>query len=124
MSKTIRVPANRTPSDASALPDDSDGVPFPSAYRRAKEFLKKLLKAEVEKPSDERHPHVASLGKQKIVEEFRRQLLSYARGEWPFNVPRAVSERPLDWWRAFEEDPRARTLAVCSYRMHHPIIRY
>ncbi len=92
--------------------DDSKDAPNPRAYRRVKEFLKTILRAEVDKGT---HPLIQELGAATIVTDFRRQLMTYARGEWPFQDPLGVEGgRPvLDWWLNLEKHPHARVLAVC-----------
>ncbi|KAI0755573.1 ribonuclease H-like domain-containing protein [Fomes fomentarius] len=81
--------------------DDSKDAPNPRAYRRVKEFLKILLRAEVDKGTTS-------------------PLMAYARGEWPFQDPLGVEgERPvLNWWLNLEKHPHARVLAMLTIKLY------
>jgi hypothetical protein len=60
------------------------------------------------------HCLVAQLGPNKVVSEFRRQLLAFARQEWPFIDPIPHGDA-LSWWESLGQHPHARVLAVSKY---------
>ncbi|KIJ56039.1 hypothetical protein M422DRAFT_239229 [Sphaerobolus stellatus SS14] len=94
--------------------DDSLRTPFPAAYRRVKEFLKKQMRAEIRAGL---HPLVKSIvkdyGENSVEEilntELRTQLLNYALGAWPF-ANKDMKNGPLEWWKNLQEHPNARAL--------------
>lgn len=124
MSPTITVPVRTSsvaagaaaPSATStATPiDDSSQAPYPGTYRRVKAFLKTVLKAELDLEPDLQKRIVKELGQKATVEKFRRQLLAYARGEYPFNAPMREGMRTIDWWRELEYHVHGHVLAVSS----------
>jgi len=102
-------------TDQGAARDES--VPYPNAYKRAKAFLKDILMKEVEMvkqhpketAGDILHKYMTA----QIAERFVRQLIMYARGEWPFDLPH--EDNALLWWESLEKHPQAEVLAVSSF---------
>ncbi|KAI0634079.1 ribonuclease H-like domain-containing protein [Trametes polyzona] len=123
ISNTIIIPAartGRTIGTSKAPDDDSRAAPNPRAHRRATEFLKKQLRNELKRNAD----HFALRGKKPsdVVQEFRRQLLAYAKGEWPFNAPldeaRGDGRPVMQWWRDIAEHPHAQILAMLAIKLY------
>ena len=46
------------------------------------------------------------------ADRFVRQLVTYAKGEWPFDLRH--DENALKWWESLEKHPQADVLAVSS----------
>lgn len=110
MSATIVLP--------SASANKPQVVPYPKAYERAKNFLKVVLRDELALAAKVKDNCLFSvlietIGPKAIVEEFQRQLLAYARSEYPFGDS-LVSGDTLSWWETLVEHPHARVLAVCA----------
>jgi hypothetical protein len=63
---------------------DAESVPHTRAYNRVKEFLKRMLRDIIDfagqnlDASNPCHRLVAQLGPNKVVHEFRQQLLAFA----------------------------------------------
>jgi len=102
------------------LPAD---VPYPSAFKHAKEYLKKMLRDEAEyyKANLTMQPSpigqiISKLGEKVVVEKFRIQILAYARREYPFqgliNGLNGEAGNILTWWRDLSSHPLAQILAV------------
>ncbi|KAI0643696.1 ribonuclease H-like domain-containing protein [Trametes meyenii] len=122
MSAAIFIPPRR-PSGAdmgatTKQKDDSEDAPIPRAYFRVKEFLKSLLQSEFGRTTI--HPTLQALGMAKSVAEFRRQLMAYARAEWPFDRPLSTDTgRPvLQWWLDLAVHPDARVLAILAIKLY------
>jgi len=115
MSHTISLPPSTSIPQIDRT-DDSPHTPFPKAYRRVKEFLKKMLRAEVDLLQHDRnraHPLLQEIGAAKAVEELRIQLMAFACQQWPFTA--ALNDQTtLAWWELLEPSPHARVLAVRS----------
>jgi hypothetical protein len=114
MSVTLRIPSTQP----AGLFDDT--VPYPKAYNRAKEFLKEMLKNEIDLAARAENPTLKplrDLGTAEIVSHFRKQFLAFARQEWPFAdfVP---DGNTLAWWESLAHHPQAHVLAVSSTRNH------
>ena len=117
MSHTVTIPAK---SNRTAVPDNMESTPYPRAYDRAKQFLKEMLRKEVEtteRSTSQRKSPIACLigevGAPQVVNDFRKQLLAYARQEYPFND--ACHENgAAEWWEALEQHRHARVLAVST----------
>lgn len=117
VSVTIQVPAStQAPTGA----DESTKTPFPSAYRRVKEFLKSLLKkrlqAATQDPESTSHLAIHQYSShQTVAEAFRDQFFAYACCEYPFSegdTEVRANGNPLEWWRSLERHPKADILAV------------
>ncbi|KIJ56071.1 hypothetical protein M422DRAFT_239273 [Sphaerobolus stellatus SS14] len=101
--------------------DDSLRTPFPAAYRRVKEFLKKQMRAEIRAGL---HPLVKSIvkdhGENSVEEilntELRTQLLNCALGAWPF-ANKDMKNGPLEWWKDLQEHPNARALTMLAIKI-------
>ena len=128
MSVTLKIPpANPTPSPYEHDVDAAESVPHLRAYTRVKGFLKQMLRDIVESAdhdfdaSNPCHRLIKQLGPNKVVSEFRQQLLAFARKEWPFTDPIPHGD-VLTWWESLGQHPHARILAVsehllfCEYR--------
>jgi len=108
-------------TDQGAARDES--VPYPTAYKRAKGFLKDVLMKEVdmvkqypkEMAGDILHKYTTA----QIAERFVCQLVMYARGEWPFDLPH--DENALLWWESLEKHPQADVLVVSSFSIQQRI---
>lgn len=119
MSVTLKIPPGKQslPCDRDV---DTDSVPHVRAYTRVKEFLKQILRDIIEfagqnlDASNPCHRLVAQLGPNKVVSEFRQQLLAFARQEWPFTDPTPNGDA-LSWWESLAQNPHARVLAVRKY---------
>ena len=97
MLHTVTIPSkgSRTQAVSGSNELDPTSTPYPRAYQRTKEFLKKMLQRELE--ADERSAVPRNLpisilihkvgSAPQIVDEFRRQILAYTRQEYPFNEP-------------------------------------
>ena len=130
MSFGVVIPARQTekkptvssgePTEFSSGTDQSEtrdeSVPYPTAYKRTKAFLKDILIKEVKMVK--KHPDETAgdiLHKYTIkqtADRFVRQLVMYAKGEWPFDLPH--EENALKWWESLEKHPQADVLAVSS----------
>ena len=117
MSYTLTVPASAPP----ALSVKSDSVPIPQAHQRAKEFLLKVLRNELDHirrtpDADHMNSMLYQLGKEigvkKIIENLSSQLVVYSRGSYPFDTPH--NGNTLKWWIWLEKHPQANVLAVSS----------
>lgn len=95
---TIMVPS---------LQSGPNEVPYPTAFKRAKKFLKDLL----QRFSAAKHEFVLKMGSWTALNELVRQLKMYARREGPFSS--LPSSDTLSWWRALSESSDANVLAVC-----------
>ncbi|OJT07823.1 hypothetical protein TRAPUB_1283 [Trametes pubescens] len=123
MSNAIFVPpASRRKqsksSNTNTPDDDSEMAPIPRAYTRVKMFLKTLIQGVIEANV---HPLVAELGPAQLVEDLRNQLLAYALGEHPFDVPLPAEGggRPvLQWWLDLEHHRHARVLAMLAIKLY------
>jgi hypothetical protein len=108
MGTSISIPARNI------LQPPDDTVPIPRAYGRAKEFLKIMLRNEVEliqrSPGEQKDSSIQTLGVHTIIDEFRKQLIAYVQGNWPFDVPHGGNT--LEWWERVKKHPHARVLAV------------
>ena len=112
------------PSATAVIIPSRTGKPapqFPSAYARVKNFLKTLLRNEIEyretHPDHPWPPPLISLQPADIVDELRIQLEAYWRGEWPFTSiedSNTVEVHPLEWWQERSDWHGARVLAVCT----------
>jgi len=121
MSATISLHArkNNNLQNPANTPDDSQSTPFPKAYNRAKEFLKVMLRNEIDLTARDPvvtkqaniNPLIQDLGPPEVVNQFRKQLLAYARNEWPFTNP-ITGGNTLAWWESLERHPHAQVLAV------------
>lgn len=119
MSATLKLPPGKQ-----GLCDrnvDIESVPHMRAYTRVKEFLKQMLRNIIESApgpnhdmSSPCHRLVAQLGPTKVVSEFRKQLLAFARQEWPFTDSIRDGDA-LSWWESLRQHPHARVLAVSKY---------
>ena len=118
MSYTITVPASAPPAPSV----ESESVPIPQAYRRAKDFLLKVLRNELDHirctpNTDHTDSMLYQLGKEigvkKVIENFSSQLVVYSRGAYPFNTPH--NGNTLKWWTWLEKHPQANVLAVSSF---------
>jgi hypothetical protein len=136
MSHTISLPPRASHSKVTPLPADqgshtarsctsenqnSESTLYPRAFERVKEFLKRVLKRELEAIEDATtpwHSPIALLMHQsgntpgQIVLEFCEQLLAYARHEYPFDMYVVDGESPLQWWEALVSHRHARVLVV------------
>ncbi|CDO73916.1 hypothetical protein BN946_scf185016.g73 [Trametes cinnabarina] len=119
VSNTIFVPPALRDNQNQTEDDDSRKAPNPRAYTHVKEFLKKLLLAEVESNA---HPLVKELDEADLADELREQLLAYACGEYPFKQRpdrKNLGARPvLNWWLALSEHSHARTLAMLAIKIY------
>jgi hypothetical protein len=123
MSTIISVPANKNGSNTTAPPDDCQSTPFPKAYNRVKTFLKEMLRNEIDLTTRDMavaatkdtniNPLIQELGPKETVFQFRKQLLAYARNEWPFNNL-VTGSNTLAWWELLREHPHAHVLAVSN----------
>lgn len=93
--------------------DGPNEVPYPSAFERAKQFLKGLL-YKLWKAGDE---FVRKIGSRNALEELIRQLKMYARQEAPFSS--TPSSDTISWWRALSESSDANVLSVCLPNQYH-----
>jgi hypothetical protein len=121
---TLRVSSGRHTGSSSGT-DQLEGhgaardesVPYPTAYKRTKAFLKDILMKEVEMikkhPKETAGDILHKYTTAQIAERFVRQLVMYARGEWPFDLPH--DENALLWWESLEKHPQAEVLAVSSF---------
>ena len=102
---------------------DAESVPFKRAYDRAKEFLKLLLRNNIEwadrSPENRKFTHRLIQENQTadLITEFRQQLLAYARKEYPF-ADQVTDGDTLHWWETLEHHPRACVLAVSASAFH------
>ena len=114
MSATIRIPSQTEETDS------ADSVPFKRAYDHAKDFLKLLLRNDIEwadrSPDNLKSAHrlIQEYQTADLIDEFRQQLLAYARKEYPFTDPVTHGD-VLHWWETLEHHPRARVLAVRAH---------
>ena len=124
VSHTIRLPAR---AQNQPLPVD---VPYPNAFKRAKEYLKKILRDEAEyykaNPTMPQSPIgqiICKLGEKAVVDKFRTQILAYARRDYPFQEPKVDGEgetgNVLTWWRDLSSHPLAQVLAVSAPHLRH-----
>ena len=101
MSVTLKVPAAK--QGACEREVDAESVPHVRAYTRVKGFLKLMLRDIIESAnhnldtSNPCHRLVKQLGPNRVVSEFRQQLLAFARREWPFTDPISQGDT-LTWW--------------------------
>jgi hypothetical protein len=87
-------------------------LPYPHAHGRVKNFLKDMLREKLRLfPKGLIEPALKDLSPVQIVDDLRHQLDAYWRNEWPFNQP-VKDNDPLAWWKALEDHPYARVLAV------------
>ena len=118
MSVTLKVPAAK--QGACEREVDAESVPHVRAYTRVKGFLKLMLRDIIESAnhnldtSNPCHRLVKQLGPNRVVSEFRQQLLAFARREWPFTDPISQGDT-LTWWESLRQHPHARVLAVSEY---------
>ncbi|KAJ6607061.1 ribonuclease H-like domain-containing protein [Mycena sp. CBHHK59/15] len=128
LKNTISVPnTGSTSSRKAAAPLQDVAVPvrFPRAYERVKDFLKNMLRAMIDRlqthPAEPVHPVIQDLGPAETVKEFRRQLESFWRNEWPFN--QAISDgNSLAWWKSLEQHPQARVLAILAIKIFSMLV--
>jgi hypothetical protein len=123
MLHTITIPPKGSRTQTAHVSNELDpaSTPYPRAYHRAKEFLKKMLRRELEADERSEVPRNSPIsilirkvgGAPQIVNEFRQQILAYARHEYPFNEP-LHDDNPLGWWEGLENHRHARVVAVCS----------
>lgn len=93
----------------------------PKALRRATDFLKILLRNEVDyfrkresereferesEASDKEDSLISQLGPKAFITEFQQQLGAYASKQWPFDVPLKDGDT-LGWWESLEKHPHA-----------------
>jgi hypothetical protein len=86
-------------------------LPYPSAHKRVKDFLKEMLRPEVERHEIRPIPALQQLTPAQIVDGLRRQLDAYWRNEWPFDQ-QVENHDPLAWWESLRYHSHARVLSV------------
>jgi hypothetical protein len=86
-------------------------MPYHNAYKRVKEYLKQLLRPEVERHNTQLIENLKQLTQAQIVNGLRNQLHAYWCGEWPFDQ-QVKDGDPLKWWISLIPHPHARVLAV------------
>jgi hypothetical protein len=88
-------------------------LPYPAAHKRVKDFLKAMLRPEVER--HETCPILAlkQLAAAEIVDGLRVQLDAFWWNEWPFDQ-QVENNDPLSWWESLRYHSHARVLAVCG----------
>jgi hypothetical protein len=108
MSETIQI-------RPSASSPDADHVPIPKAYEKAKACLKEMVSREMAAVSRNLAlPLMQKLGLKKFLQEFKQQLLAYARGTQPFKKAWNEEKGTLAWWKSLLDDDDAWCLAVHS----------
>ena len=105
----IVIPPLIQRNGSNAVP--SKQIPYYNAYKRVKEFLKDLLRPEVERHETHPIPALKQLTPAQIVEGLRHQFDGYWRGEWPFDQ-QVEDNNPLAWWASLCHHPHTRVLAV------------
>ncbi|KAJ7608836.1 ribonuclease H-like domain-containing protein [Mycena polygramma] len=120
LKNTISVPNTGSTSSRNTTQDGAVPLRFPRAYERVKDHLKGMLKVIIDRmgthPDEPVHPVIKELGPADTVKEFRRQLESFWRNEWPFNqaIPDSNS---LAWWKSLAQHPQARVLAILAIKI-------
>jgi hypothetical protein len=129
MSVTLKIPSiKQRPCDHDV--DAAESVPHARAYTRVKAFLKQMLRDIVETvklaghdldTSNPCHRLVAQLGSNRVVSDFRQQLLAFSRQEWPFTDPITHGD-VLTWWESLEQHPHARVLAMLAIKIFSVLV--
>ena len=89
----------------------NDRLPYHNAHRRVKDFLKDLLRPEVERHETHPIPALKQLTSSQIVDGLRHQLDAYWHNEWPFDQ-QVDDNNPLNWWESLQYHRHASVLAV------------
>ena len=95
------------------IASNAERMPYANAHKRVKEFLKVLLRPEVDRHETHPIPALMQLTTAQIVDGLRHQIDAYWRGEWPFDQ-KVENNDPLAWWTSLCHHPHARVLAVCD----------
>lgn len=118
MSTTLVIPA-KNPSSLEIPNQSSESVPYPRAFERVKEFLKDILRNEVQllQKSDPGtdsplRSFIRRTGISASVDHFRKQLTAYARTEYPFTDALPTNGDTRQWWENLAHHPHAHILAV------------
>ncbi|KAF8484534.1 ribonuclease H-like domain-containing protein [Russula ochroleuca] len=129
MSVTLKIPSiKQRPCDHDV--DAAESVPHARAYTRVKAFLKQMLRDIVETvklaghdldTSNPCHRLVAQLGSNRVVSDFRQQLLAFSCQEWPFTDPITHGDA-LTWWELLEQHPHARVLAMLAIKIFSVLV--
>lgn len=78
-----KKPVSASIIQANSNNDDSILTPFPNIYRQVKDFLKKHLAIELKGGYRD---FLNQMGELQAAGQLQKQLLAYAKGEWPFNA--------------------------------------
>jgi len=92
-------------------------ISYPGAYKRVKDFLKDMLRPEVDRHETKQIPTLKGLTSAEIVDGLRRQLDTFWRAEWPFDQ-QVNDHDPLAWWESLRYHTHARILAVGATISH------
>src|SRR3982074_2140432 len=123
MSLTITIPGAKRSGDSMSgtVSHHPPPIPYPIAFNRAKEFIKVLLRNELDLLDHDgsEKPLLFSLVKKAggsrsvVVDRCKHQLEAYARNQWPFNVGGISDEvDTLTWWEHLVHNDGSDVLAV------------
>ncbi|EIN08230.1 hypothetical protein PUNSTDRAFT_134619 [Punctularia strigosozonata HHB-11173 SS5] len=103
-------------------PDDDSNMPHPRAYHHVKSCLKELLKAEIDRAEKPGAAHIHPLLKQPldgmaVALEFKKQLIMFWHGEYPFNAPLRAGQTALEWWEELEPIKHSQVLAMLAVKI-------
>lgn len=81
-----------------------------------------LLRREYSQPPSNL-PHVLQgLDPEFASADLTRQLATYSKHDYPFNLPIADSECPLTWWNKLQHHSQAGILAVRLFSLSHAFV--
>ncbi|KAJ3767396.1 hypothetical protein FB446DRAFT_707851 [Lentinula raphanica] len=118
---TITIPSTQPHQNPSVSQQSAAlRTPFPDAYERLKEVLKKLLRDVLylpENDSDEcRERLFGECSKVAIADSLKTQVEDFWYGRRPFNAP--LSQRTsLEWWRRLQRNSNANVLAFLAIKI-------
>lgn len=78
--------------------------------KRIGAFLVQMLQVEYEKKNEP----INGLTSHDALSQLNSQVISYAKGSWPFNRSFNTKASSMDWWENLSQHPDAMVLAVCG----------
>ncbi|KAJ3753918.1 ribonuclease H-like domain-containing protein [Lentinula raphanica] len=118
---TITIPSTQPHQNPSVSQQSAAlRTPFPDAYERLKEVLKKLLRDVLylsENDSDEcRERLFGECSKVAIADSLKTQVEDFWYGRRPFNAPLSQRTSP-EWWRRLQRESNANVLAFLAIKI-------